>query len=163
MADLPPDISPEPVFELMRKTESEIKANEERAKGVGAIAASNAMPAELSAYQSLVNSLGQLNAANPAIRTKIIELLVHKVRVTRDGFDIDFYAGESEIERGLAEAGPRPSGGAGSSKKETTELFQVGGSKVLLNGGSGQSRTADPRVMNPVLSPTELPSHFHGR
>jgi DNA invertase Pin-like site-specific DNA recombinase len=149
LADLPPDLSPEPVFDLMRKTEAEIKANEERAKGIGAIAGSNSLPAELSAYQSLVNSLGSLDAADPAIRTRVIELLVHKIRVTRDGFDIDFYAGESEIERGLAEAGPRPSGSGDSSKNETTDFFQIGGSKVLQNGGP--LSTPDELTSQPVV------------
>ena len=86
-------------------------------------------------------TLWQLNTAHPAIRMRVIELLVRKVKVTRDGFDVDFYAGESEIERGLAEAGPRLSGGGGSLKKETTDFFQIGGSKVLQNGGSGENRT----------------------
>ena len=141
LAELPSDLSPEPVFELMRKTEAEIKTHEERAQGIGAMAGSNALPVELSAYQAFVDSLRQLNTADPAIRTKVTELLVHKVRVTRDGFDIDFYAGESEIERGLAEAGPRPSGDGDTSKKETTDFFQIGGSKVLQNGGPTRNRT----------------------
>ncbi len=155
LADLPPDISPEPVFDLMRKTEAEIKAVESRAVELGPNLGMTSLPVELESYQSLIAGLTRLDSADPSVREKIIELLVHKIVITPDGFQIDFYGGEMEIERGLAHAGPRPS----SSKKETTELFQVGGSKVLLNGGSGQSRTADPRVMNPVLSPTELPSH----
>jgi hypothetical protein len=36
---------------------------------------------------------------------KIIELLVHRITVTPDGFKIDFYGGSMEIERGLAQAG----------------------------------------------------------
>ncbi len=88
------------------------------------------MPVELSEYERLLGALRQLNTADAAIRSKIIELLVHKIEVTAEGFDINFYAGESEIERGLAHAGPVPSG-----HKKTTELFQVGGSKVLQNGG----------------------------
>ena len=85
------------------------------------------MPVELSDYERLLGALRQLNTADAAIRTKIIELLVHKIEVTAEGFDIDYYGGESECERGLASAGPRPSG----DKKETTEFFQVGGSKVF--------------------------------
>jgi site-specific DNA recombinase len=139
LADLPPDISPEPVFELMRKTELEIKTNEIRAREVGPMAGANSMPVELSDYELLLGSLRQLNTADAAIRAKIIELLVHKIEVTAEGFDIDYYGGESEIERGLASAGPRPSG----DKKETTDFFQIGGSKVLQNGGPGRNRTCN--------------------
>jgi hypothetical protein len=57
LAELPPDLSPEPVFELMRKTEAEIKLYEDRAKGLGAMAGKNSLPVELSAYQSLVTRL----------------------------------------------------------------------------------------------------------
>lgn len=137
LADLPPDLSPEPVFELMRKTELEIKTQETRAKELGPSTGANSLPVELSEYQSLLNSLGQLDSADATVRTKIIELLVHKVKVTAEGFDIDFYAGESEIERGLASAGPRPS----ASKNETTNFLQIGGSKVLQNGGPTKNRT----------------------
>jgi hypothetical protein len=30
---------------------------------------------------------------------------------------------------------------------------------IIKNGGQGRDRTADLRVMNPPLSPTELPGH----
>lgn len=64
-----------------------------------------------------------------------------------------FYAGEQEVKRGL--------NGLGETYISDRKNLSVGGSNSLQNGGSGQSRTADPRVMNAVLSPTELPSHFH--
>jgi site-specific DNA recombinase len=147
LADLPPDISPEPVFALMRKTESEIKDVESRASELGPNSGMTPLPVELELYQSFIESLTQLNTAEASIREKIIELLVHKIVVLPDGFQIDFYGGEMEVERGLAHAGPRPSG----TQKETTELFQVGGSKVLLNGGWGRNRTADTCLFRALL------------
>lgn len=140
LADLPSDLSPEPVFELMRKTEIEVKDAETRLAGLEDSVGSQALPAELRLYQARLVALGKLDTAEPEIRTKVIELLVHRIRVTPREFKIDFYGGEMEIERGLASAGPRAPGAV-------IEPAKINGSKVLLNGGH-RIRIVEPMTVN---------------
>ncbi len=79
-----------------------------------------------------MNALGKLDQSDPEIKTKIFECLIHKVEITKDGCKIHFFAGESEIERGLASAGPAPSFiGAEAGLNNLRSL----GSRVLTNGG----------------------------
>ena len=128
LADFPPDLSPEPVFDLMRKTGLEVKEAEARLAGLSGSVGSRTFPAELRSYLALLAALVPLDTADPVTRGKIIELLVHRIAVTPDGLKIAFYVGDMEIEWGLASAGPRAPGVA-------IEPAKINGSKVLLNGG----------------------------
>ena len=132
LTELPKDVSPEPVFDLMRKTETESKALTARIGELGTTAGARVLPVEMHSYLALMNALGKLDQSDPEIKTKIFECLIHKVEITKDGCKIHFFAGESEIERGLASAGPAPSFiGAEAGLNNLRSL----GSRVLTNGG----------------------------
>lgn len=57
--------------------------------------------------------------------------------MTAEGFDIEYFGGESEIERGLASAGPLASG---DRNEKPADFLKIGGSKVLQSGGPGRNR-----------------------
>ncbi|MCM0606257.1 MAG: hypothetical protein KA715_09215 [Xanthomonadaceae bacterium] len=52
-----------------------------------------------------------------------MERLVHRIEITRAGFNIAFYAGSTEIERGLDELQPK-------------DFSLTASSNVLTNGGN---------------------------
>jgi len=123
LGDLPANVSPEPIYELMRKTEGEIKGLELRASEVSTTSHQSDYPAELGSYQSFIQALCKLNHAVPDVKTRIMELLIHKIEITRAGFNIAFYSGSSEIERGLDELRPK-------------DFSLTASSTVLTNGGN---------------------------
>lgn len=150
LGDLPSDVSAEPVFDLMRKTEAEIKSTEVKSNELGQNGGIASMPVELETYEALIQAINRLGTADAATKQKIIELLVHKIEIVQDGFKIAFYAGEMEIERGLAQAGSR------SPKRGDQNLFLFNGSKVLQNGGAGGNRTADLNRSIPIVYTSRL-------
>jgi len=62
----------------------------------------------------------------PEIKRRIIQILMQKVVVTKDGFKMHFYAGAAQIKKGEALA---------SALESLSKKFLVGGSIKNLNGG----------------------------
>ncbi|MBI2580115.1 MAG: recombinase family protein [Candidatus Aenigmarchaeota archaeon] len=139
LSQLPKTVSAEPIFRQMEKIE--ILKNEEE-KRLVRVQTENfyaEKPASLNTYQDFLADLKRL-AADPTAKTKVLETLIHKIRITPEGFKLEFFAGEDSIERGLARvAGPRPSNLGHLSRHSKIGL--VAGSTELTNGDPGRTRS----------------------
>ena len=95
---------------------------------------SSEMPAQLTDYRALIQSLRGmlLDGAADELRPKIVQRLVHKVEVLPEGYRIHYYVWKKHVlpapwESGLGKA----ASGAGFT------LSPDGGSKIVLTGSWG--------------------------
>ena len=101
----------------MEKLEAIKKEEEERITHLERETGPNEFPVSLSNYQAFLVGLSRIHASPEAstARNQILQALIHQIKITSEGFELEYRVGRDHIERGLAAtAGPRPfSGGPG--------------------------------------------------
>ncbi len=87
-------------------------------------------------YSRLLEHLrAQLEAISPEVKRRIAQALIQKIVVTKDGFELHYFAGADQITQGEAFASPSFS---------LNKKFSVLSSFKGLNGGSSENRTRTP-------------------
>ncbi len=170
IAKLPAEIDPKVLYlqlERLQKMKQELEA----ARTLAAIEAPPIdEPVSLESLQAFTSGLrGMLAKADkaPELQAVIISKVVHRVDVTRDGYEIAFYMGEGYFRRELGGQGigsetvvsplqctENEKGDlviARSPSKPLSKFFLARGSKSLQNGGSRWDRTTDPLIKSQLL------------
>ncbi len=132
------------------------------------------LPASFKNYEEFVALARRIlnDPKSEASKLKIIQKMVHKVEVRKDGsFRLHYYVGRDQIAvnhwalenqnnavtgtestKGKALSAPSP------SKLQNSHLLS---SQTLTNGAHGQNRTGTPREEPRILSPVRLPIPPH--
>jgi DNA invertase Pin-like site-specific DNA recombinase len=141
LAELPPSISPAPVFKQMEKIEAAKTLQEDLLKDCQAGNKSFDMPTALSSYDALLTGLNRL-ATSPnaeATRYRILQALIHRIEITPDGFRLHHYVGRNHVEReleALKSETPGVSCEIRAFSQEPLFYLKAGGSNSLQNGWS---------------------------
>ena len=156
VAELPTEVPAAPFYDEMKflgmrqeQLWKEIQDGHE--SGLGQEERSIATEAQYT--RQLVNLRGQLTDVSPESKRRIIQALVHQVRVTKDGFELHYYAGVDQIKKGEAPASPLISLG---------KKISVPSSFKHLNGGPGETRTLTPlRAVDFESTASTIPPQGH--
>jgi hypothetical protein len=133
LSELPKNLSPTPIFKQMEKLESERKDEEKKLNSKEMSLLYAELPATLKQYETFLEGLRKLSFGEntEAIREKIIHMLVKRIWITPNGFEIEFFAGSDYVKQ---EALQLNAGGPSTSLKKTV----VFSSTSLTNGGGGE-------------------------
>jgi site-specific DNA recombinase len=128
---IPKAVSAVPIFKLMEKLEATKQEIEKQIIAVSETGQSGEKPAELQTFEAFTKYLRELmsSSAESSLKAKIIERLVHRIEVNKDGIKIHYYAGQEQLERSLVEIKGSPQG------ENPDPLFlKCVGSNSLTNG-----------------------------
>jgi hypothetical protein len=128
---------------------------------------------DLSPFRKGLSELIAKGEIDPKMRSEIIKLVVHRIEILKDGFELQFYVGEAHYlalgkDPGASffvpffNQGPKtkkPSGGypEGSVLKQPCQLSKnllVKSSRRLTNGGPDRDRTDD--LHNAIVTRSQL-------
>jgi hypothetical protein len=84
------------------------------------------------AFEKLLPLLHSGDTLDPETKRKVIQALIHEVRITREGFEMHFYVGADQIRKG-----ERP----GLASESLQKKISGPGSFKSLNGGPTKNRT----------------------
>jgi hypothetical protein len=155
LAKIPKTLSPAPIFAQMERLEQLKVQNQETLNDILRSPFSAEMPAELSDYRTLIQSMRGMRVEGVAdeLRPKVVQRLIHKVEVLPEGYRIHFHVGKKHV----LPAPWEPGFGKGASEA-VSPLFSDGGSKIMLIGSWGGTRTPDQRIMIPLLYRLSYPA-----
>lgn len=170
IAKLPEVIDPQPLIDQLRdlqKTQKqiqiELKVNESTSEESKKLIELE----DLKLFRKGLSELISKGEFDLEMRSKIIKLIVHKIEIMKDGFEIHFHVGEAHYESALGDHSSSASffvsfSSQGPKNKKAPEVliseaiksnligaknflhFQAGArSRRLTNGGPNQSRTGD--------------------
>jgi hypothetical protein len=96
LASLPATISPTPVYKQMEKLEEKKKQAQERLKKLQASGAFKDEPVPLQDYLRFLKAVGELmkNEEDVKFRSKVVRLLVDKLLIIPEGFEVYLRVGE---------------------------------------------------------------------
>ncbi len=94
------------------------------------------------AFEKFLPILRSGDTIDPETKRKVIHALIHQIRITKDGFEMHFYAASDQIKKGERSHSPL---------KSLNKNFSVRGSLKDLNGGPCRTRTYDQSVMSGLL------------
>ncbi|MFN7684734.1 MAG: recombinase family protein [Oligoflexia bacterium] len=121
LAELPKDISPEPIYRQLTRLQDLKREEESRLAGVEG-PSHHDKPVQLTDYRRLLENLRTLG---DSAKEQVIQTLINKVVVTPDGFNLHYFVGQGRLH------------------EESLEY----GSNRLTNGGPTRTRTWDQAVL----------------
>lgn len=164
LASLPATVSPTPVYKQMEKLEEKKKQAQDKLGKLQASGAFKDEPASLQDYLRFLKAVGELmkNEQDIKFRSKVVRLLVEKVLIIPEGFEVYFRIGEAYTKVFLAKydelktQNKRGRGGSlgplkidlkikrghsGVSLGDTSHFLGFLSSHTCNNGGEGGIRT----------------------
>lgn len=181
LSSLPQSISPTPVYKQMEKLEEKKKEAQGQLAKLQSSGFMKDEPCELRDFQRFLKALGEIlrRDDNLKMRQKVIRLLVHKINIIPDGFEVHFKVGESYVkiflikhEQGVSQNRKAQSlvGALESDLDKKNALLDStsGNASQFLGhfssntcqiGAAGEIRTPDTLVRSQVLYPAELRPH----
>ncbi len=133
LSELPSTVSAGPIYQEIERLEKEKTAGEERLRTLN-----QRVPAQTVVtrpnYEKILERLAEVFTESPLLETKqkIIQALIDRIEIKKEGFRIHFYVGTEQIKKGEASASP-------SFLLSNFSLFH--GSNRLTNGGPTKNRT----------------------
>ena len=169
LAQLPPDIPAEPIYEQFRKLKTKSDEVEKKLKelkkvnGVGA-----EKPIQLKDYNSYNQTLKLLwlNCQdNPDLLTQVIQKLIHKIEVGADKVVIHYFVGKNKIKRESEDSLFKHFQSVGNTAISNFSRTFCG-SNTLQDGAPTRTRTTDTRIFSPLIYQVSKPeiylsSYFH--
>jgi hypothetical protein len=167
LSKVPQGVSPDPIFNQMRKLQGLKETSEGELVDLLSHNDNFDPPAALRTYKGYLKALrGLRNSKNDTlVKAKIINKLVYKVEIKKEGFKLHLFVGENhlaankwEIEQEL-----KPTGSDGEAQTAKPHFFKLLSSQTLTNGAHGQNRTGTSREEPRILSPVRLPIPPHSK
>ncbi len=99
LSSLPQSISPTPVYKQMEKLEEKKKEAQSKLAKMQSEGVIKDEPCELQDFQRFLKAVSEIlrRDDNLKIRQRVIRLLVHKINIIPDGFEVHFKVGESYV------------------------------------------------------------------
>ncbi|MFN7727669.1 MAG: hypothetical protein ACK5P7_00780, partial [Bdellovibrio sp.] len=138
---LPKSVSPKPVFDQMEKLSIQKQSFEEQIKNLKDSRSEHTLPVKIDDFESFRKQIAKLltDECTPAVKTAIIQKVVHRITIKQEIVEISFHAGESHYLREL-------------------ELLEItsSGSRALLNPQAQKRRTSPLPVFHGNLETCEI-------
>jgi len=99
LSSLPQSISPTPIYKQMEKLEEKKKEAQSKLAKMQSDGFVKDEPCELQDFQRFLKAVSEIlrRDDNLKIRQRVIRLLVHKINIIPDGFEVHFKVGESYV------------------------------------------------------------------
>ncbi|MFN7727706.1 MAG: hypothetical protein ACK5P7_00975, partial [Bdellovibrio sp.] len=138
---LPKSVSPKPVFDQMEKLSIQKQSFEEQIKAIKQTEITDNKAVSIEDFETFRKQIAKLltDECTPAVRTAIIQKIVHRITIKQEIIEISFHAGESHYQREL-------------------ELLEISssGSRALLNPQAQKRRTSPLPVFHGNLETCEI-------
>lgn len=146
LSSLPKSVSPTPIYRQMERLEAEKGEEEMRLRAYREAHPIAEEPAPLANFEAFLEGLRRLTngAMGPELQARLIQKLVQKVEITRNGFRLHYFVGKDHCKAHILERedmmSSRPEWAipAGFSAKR---FFAISGSNSIDNGGTTKNRT----------------------
>ncbi len=134
LSKIPKNVSPAPIYAQLEKLQAMKAETQVQFDAIVQSPAFNDMPVPLSDYQKLLSFLRKMSDKD-SLRPQIIQRLIQKIEVLKDGYRIHFYSGKNHVTStiwDLTDEGQKP---LDQAIKNPTSLEGVGCSKMILTSG----------------------------